>query len=291
MFKKTQVKKFFKLARERQEIYLKKEYSRPKPWTTDKIFLKYRFCNVFREQDKTTVWFRNNIRERLRNDPAVLISTVAFRWFNLIETGKILMKERTGLFEGKFNPLVTENMIFAANPNGPWINGAYMIKSPAGKNKVQGLCWCIAQVEKVANDLIQLIIGGKLTLEETHKLFMEFPYLGHFMSYEIVTDLRHTFLLENASDIMTWANPGPGAQRGFSRLMGNGPQLVNKKEIPLVIEGMRELLEYSKQEEYWPQHLIWPQWEMRDVEHQKCEYDKYERARLGEGKPKQLYRG
>jgi hypothetical protein len=43
--------------------------------------------------------------------------------------------------------------------------------------------------------------------------------LGPFLAYEIVTDLRFTALLENAPDIMTWANPGPGAKRGITRLL------------------------------------------------------------------------
>ncbi|GAF76676.1 unnamed protein product [marine sediment metagenome] len=38
----------------------------------------------------------------------------------------------------------------------------------------------------------------------------------------------------------------------------------------------------------WPDD--WPLWEMREVEHTLCEFDKYERVRLGEGTPKQLFR-
>jgi hypothetical protein len=52
---------------------------------------------------------------------------------------------------------------------------------------------------------------------------------------------------------------------------------------------MQEILSFSKSDEYWPQN--WPHWEMREVEHTLCEFDKYERARLGEGRPKQLYDG
>ena len=44
-------------------------------------------------------------------------------------------------------------------------------------------------------------------------------FFGGFHSYEIVTDLRHTYLLENASDINLWANIGPGCRRGLARII------------------------------------------------------------------------
>jgi hypothetical protein len=43
---------------ERHRIYLEKAAGAPPPWTTDEIMQTYRFCNVFRELDKVTVWVR-----------------------------------------------------------------------------------------------------------------------------------------------------------------------------------------------------------------------------------------
>jgi hypothetical protein len=39
----------------------------------------------------------------------------------------------------------------------------------------------------------------------------------------------------------------------------------------------------------WPTE--WSDWEMRDVEHTLCEYDKYLRCQSGQGKTKQKYEG
>jgi len=52
---------------------------------------------------------------------------------------------------------------------------------------------------------------------------------------------------------------------------------------------MGDLLQYSKSEELWPRDCGWPEWEMRDVEHTLCEFDKYERVRLGEGRPRGVF--
>jgi hypothetical protein len=67
-----------------------------------------------------------------------------------------------------------------------------------------------------------------------------------------------------------------------------------------IIDGMRRVLAASKTGQYWPQlpmkKGLWkydnefPAWEMRDVEHTLCEFDKYERVRLGEGRPRSVFR-
>ena len=50
------------------------------------------------------------------------------------------------------------------------------------------------------------------------------------------------------------------------------------------IKIMRELLEASGKLPGWI-----PSLEMRDIEHSLCEYDKYERARLGQGRPRSRF--
>ena len=54
----TPERRFFWWIEERHEIFKKKEQGLPRPWTTDIILDTYRFTNPFRENDKTTVWFR-----------------------------------------------------------------------------------------------------------------------------------------------------------------------------------------------------------------------------------------
>ena len=100
------------------------------------------------------------------------------------------------------------------------------------------------------------------------------------MAYEVVTDLRHTKWLNNAPDIMTWANPGPGAKRGLNRI--HGRELTQSVTREQQIQEMRDLLELLNGK---PLSL-----EMRDIEHCLCEFDKYERVRLGQGKPRAKYK-
>jgi hypothetical protein len=137
-----------------------------------------------------------------------------------------------------------------------------------------------------------------------------------------VTDLYHTDVLGRASDVLDWASTGPGARRGLNRIHGRRRPGSKRKGWGLgiaeeqAIEEMRELLEMSRERRYWPQWddtlgrydganmhdmellqnvppqpAAWPDWTLREVEHTLCEFDKYERVRTGEGKPRGSFDG
>jgi len=286
--------RFFAYARARYELMLTKELDLAltdgagAPWTDDPILAAYRFCNVFREDDRVTRWFRDTIREPLGQDgPRQLLAAVVFRWFNKIETGELLKP----LLLGTWNTEEARRLLKDRVASGHTILGAaYMIKSPPGMDKVDGLLSCIDPIAQEAEHLAWHIDPGETELQGVHDCLKEYPYLGAFMAYEIVTDLRHTFLLDQAPDIMTWASAGPGAARGLCRVQGlplGTLRYQGPRDQQTLIAGMRCLLAQSQDPAFWP--VDWPRWEMRDVEHTLCEFDKYERARLGEGAPKQRY--
>jgi alpha-glutamyl/putrescinyl thymine pyrophosphorylase clade 1 len=313
------VEKFFAFARERHLIYLRRAAGLTRSeWTSDHILSKYRFTNVFRELDATTVWFKNNVREPMRDRPEVLLATVLFRWFNRITTGEAIFQQEdliggactawdSLLNHGHTGLTDVEAAVRTYCGKGPYVTGGYIIKTPDGYDKLKGVLKCVEWfMEAEGRETVawldhaewMLKFPEKRTLEECWQWLRQFPYMGDFMAYEVVTDLRHTALLDRAPDIMTWANPGPGAARGLGRILHNDPHKFDqKRDKALLIEEMRKLLAVSD-EKFGPalQHkTAWtdqyiPEWEMRDVEHTLCEFDKYERARLGEGRPRGVYR-
>jgi len=85
--------RYFYWLHERENIRIRKEErGDPPPWTDDPILQEFKFCQVFREDDRTTRWFRTHMRDPLQNKPEVLMATIIFRWFNLIETGRTLLE-------------------------------------------------------------------------------------------------------------------------------------------------------------------------------------------------------
>ena len=280
------LKAFFAYARERYSILLARRAGQPQPWTKDKILQQYRFCNIFREDDTTTEWIRKNIRKPLKHDPLVVIAMCACRFFNRISTLERLapMMLQVGWDEDRARMQVEEM-------EPPIVTSAYMLKTPAGKTKFEGIAEILAPIKRDNKALAKKINEGK-TLRNAWERLREYPYMGNFMAYEVVTDLRHTRLLGSAPDINTWASAGPGAARGLSRVVYGELDHFNyhSDNDQLVLnEGMQLILRVALgNNEYWSFH--WPHWEMRDVEHTLCEFDKYERARLGEGRPKQIFR-
>ena len=330
---------FFDYARERHLVYLRRRAGLPRDqWTADPVLRQFRFCNVFRELDTTTIWFREHVRDPLRHTPNVLLATVLFRWFNRIATGEAIFSQtmldpdfgsitawHCLLESGRSDSLISSVLSYCGR--GPYVTGSYIIKTPDGKNKLDGVLWCVEQFmtqhqtwdpdgplsqQKMAKLLLDE--PGEISLESVWRWLRQFPYMGDFMAYEVVTDLRHTALLDQAPDIMTWANPGPGAMRGLNRI--HGRPLASKVSKQQACLEMRQLLEESCDSDRWPQqsadgkltvdasisqhvaedsylfrHEDWPRWEMRDVEHTLCEWDKHQRVTLGQGKTKQIFRG
>lgn len=298
------VENFFKYARDRYQLMLDREADFEQPWSKDPIFQEFRFCNVFREDDRTTKWIREHVTYEAYGDK-LLVAMIIARWFNRIETLELLLPPknaetpyfRSNLF---FNWDVIDSWKIAMRERleglSPLVTGAYMVKTPTGMNKLDGILWCVEKfiMELCNNDpqaVCKEFIDRERSLEATTEWLIQAPFLGPFMAYEVVTDLRHTPLLDKAPDIMTWANPGPGAARGLSRILWNDKTHYNRhspSDKAALQEGMQKLLKFSQRAENWPKR--WPTWEMRDVEHTLCEFDKYERVRLGEGRPKQKFR-
>lgn len=290
----------FDYMRARHEIYLKRKAGLPRSeWTDDPIFQQFRFCNVFRELDTTTIWLRENVREKVPVEH-ILLATVVFRWFNRIKTGEaIFVQEALGLQdelpgETAWDAFVRlgdvdylRAAIYSYCSPGPYVTGSYIIKTPDGMDKLDGVLWCIDQFTKgnahfytpnsmnwrqMTEHLIKN--EGEDRLQHVWEWLRQFKFMGDFSAYEVVTDLRHTPLLNKAPDIMTWANPGPGAMRGLNVLHGRDWDFKQPKQK--FIEEMRILLSISDDPEMWPRE--WPALEMRDIEHSLCELLKYTRG-------------
>lgn len=280
------VNEYFRTARERYGIRFLKEISKSdRPWTADPVFLDWRFCNVHREHDKTTVWFRQNVRNLLIDAPLLqqIEAAMIFRWFNRIETGeKILDLLITGWD--------TEEARRRLTGVRPIVTGAYIIKAGDGMTKLEGILGAIDGARALLPILHQ---GWGKSLEQTWGSLQNIDWMGPFMAYELVSDLRWTPVLENARDILTWANPGPGCARGISRVMGLDKRELrrgNKADREKMFRTMNWLLTMARDPEagYWPAE--WTPWEMREVEHWACEFDKYQRVAEG-GRMKQTYAG
>lgn len=261
---------FFDFCQERERIRVKKEAGEPWPWTDDVVLQNHFFCNIYREDDKVTRWFRENVRDRVSHDPEeALRATTFFRWFNLPESMELVRHYLLNMHA--YHREDVERILRERKARGQnlW-SGAYII---SGQN-ADKLTWVLDCYDKFHRQHHE---PEERTLQSWHALLEKQLGLGPFMAYEIVTDLTHTSVLRDAPDIMTWTNPGPGAYRGFTWLtQDHNVSIWSKSDNPYLLTQFRKILSASENYE-WQRP-----WTMREVEHSLCEYDKYRRGCNGE---------
>lgn len=290
---------FWYWINERHCIYLAKEAGKPWPWTQDKILQTYAFCNVFRELDKVTIWIRKNWREPYADHPNLAFAMCVARQINWPESleaigfpGTFRLDNHKDNGKSCAMEVWKENAIHTLEyqqAQGHKIyTGAYMIRaepSLPGQSKIRytfdKVLWPV-WLALSGQEGTKLPLNGS-TIQGYTEYLEKFYGWGGFMAYESATDLRHTRYLKDAPDIMTWAQPGPGAQRGLNRL--HGRDLKKPVRRAQAIQEMKELLEMSPK--FLEPHV--PALEMRDVEHSLCECDKMIRVKNGEGRPRAKY--
>jgi hypothetical protein len=103
-----------------------------------------------------------------------------------------------------------------------------------------------------------------------------------------VCDLRHTRLLHDAKDKMSWANPGPGAMRGIHRLLSGSYEWEGER--PDYVRAMRALLRMAPRKLSAAVKKCGTPFEMREIEHSLCEFDKYMRIKRKEGKTRSKFK-
>lgn len=275
---------YFETARERYRILLRRRAGKEAPWTNDRVFQEWRFCCVHREDDRTTQWFRENVRQKLdaqllsfSSATKLVLSTITFRWFNRIETIERILDLILGTWD-------SEEAARRLDGVKPVVSGAYIIQGKHGYDKLNGVLWCVDQARELVPEYVEVMLDAKERhLESMWAMLQNVPFMGAFMAYEVVTDLRHTSFLNQAVDINTWANAGPGCARGLGWVKADKHNVFSRNsrdDQREMVDIMSYLLSLSKLEDFWPQE--WPKWEMREVEHWACEYDKYRRAQSGE---------
>ena len=103
--------------------------------------------------------------------------------------------------------------------------------------------------------------------------------ISTFIAGQVAADLTYTGM--DIEDLFTYAPIGPGSSRGLNYLLGKQPFATWKQK-----EFNAELSNIFSQ---IVEHLEIVDMTLHDVQNCMCEYSKYCRAVLGEGKPKTTY--
>jgi len=280
------IESFFNWINERHAIYLRRLEGTSAPWTADPILQKYKFTNPFRENDRVTIWMRKywtNEEDKCPHEE-ILFNTCMFRMVGTPEFAN------AHGWVTDWDPSYTKTVIQNRIQDGEkTFTGAYIItnqgiKKPKAEVVVDNFLTPIWERRQHIVDHIKT----HRSLEEAHKKLSHFQGWGGggFMAYEVVTDLMYTPVLQNPIDRFTWANAGPGAKRGLNRL--HDRELKKSLKPDQCNKEMKRLLHIAPAflSEYVPENKV----DMRTIEHSLCEWDKYERVRLGQGRPRAKFK-
>lgn len=262
---------------ERHNIFVKRSLGKPSPWTADPILQAYRFCNVYRENDKVTKWIARNWRNSNRNDPDLWFAMLVARYIN--EPGTMaLLGYPVPWIPRRFTSAVEIRKEQGKNV----FNAAYIIST--GGLSIPKHEYLSSFFTRVWENRKRLRPREAMTLREYCDLLVAERGLGRFMVGQIIADLKYV-QLRDAKDWWSFAISGPGSRRGMNRLMGN-PVKQNWREEDWFeeLKLLRKIVNANLPRKMEPLHG-------QDLQNCLCEFDKYLRAKTGEGRPKQKFQG
>jgi hypothetical protein len=154
--------------------------------------------------------------------------------------------------------------------------GAYMIT--AGPTGVRKNAFVVGNADTYFFSPPKL---DPLSLENSWRAVQDYPCVGPFIAGQIIADLKQTSHLREAKDWWNWAALGPGSTRGLNRLYERNLKATISQE-----QGLEEMREVASHVKTWDWKLC-----LQDIQNCLCEFDKYERVKFGQGKPRSGYQG
>jgi alpha-glutamyl/putrescinyl thymine pyrophosphorylase clade 1 len=259
----------------RHNVYLARVAGKPQPWSDDPILQHNKFCNIFREDDRVTRWIAKNWREPHKDDRDL--------WFALVIARRCINLPNTLKKLGYPVPWDPDHFLRVLKRRKR--KGKLVFNSTAYKLIVGGQSGDLAepQVELILNPLwharSELRPHSDDTLQTFHDRLAATPFMGNSYSAQIVADLKYVGRLRHASDWWDFAASGPGSRRGLNRVLGrptNAPWREGDwiRQLDLLRKPIVPVLEKAGL----------PRMHAQDLQNCLCEFNKYERIRLGEGK-------
>lgn len=301
---------FFEYLKERERVRRRKaadlvalenfEDPQGPPWTDDPVLQQYKFTNVRRHHDKTSMKLRELFYEKhfYEDKASVLMNCALFRYFGTWEFAEAVGWQDyenfdfEGIKEKARQRLIRRERVFT---------GAYVITNQgisAPKQEVvvdvflKGLhSWTptilaeakASQSWKSVARVMRSIPGFGGTGFMTKEVLIDTTYTGFWKQVQITEeDGRFSW----PEDWWEWTPVGPGALRGAARVLGDDLAVPLKEKKAF---GVIKNLQFW-QESYWP-IAEYGQLSPTDIQFGLCEFDKYERVRLGQGKPRSRYKG
>lgn len=275
------LRQFIAFIRERESVRVKKERGDPWPWTDDPILRAYRFCNIRREDDKETKLIHKHWLTPHRSDPDLWFAMATARLFNWWPTLEAIgypvpfdAAKRAHLIQACAQRKAEGDKVFT---------GAYMVRADphVSGNKATYIAEMVLLPMWEDREHVRPRKGD--TLSSFHARLMLYKDMGPFIAGQIVADTKHTGILNKAPDRATWATQGPGSARGLNRLYGRAinASWTRHRSWGVAFGAVRDVYWATAGDDLWL--------DAQNIQNCLCEFDKYQRVKLGQGRPRSTY--
>lgn len=259
--------------KEREKIRHLKESGAPRPWTDDPILGSYRFCNVYREDDKVTRWIMSNWLDTNPQSDQLAFAAGVARMVNHPDT-----LQEIG-FPHNWNPqhfiAVFEDR---KRRNLKSWTSAYMITGGYSEGGVPKEVLIGRILTQLHSQLKDNPIVTTDTLESASKK-IKVNGIGTFLGGQIIADLKNTHLLGYASDWHSWCAVGPGSTAGLNYLYDRPPCILPEDIFRKEVQEVRGLVFDNTGHDLCAQN----------TQNVLCEFSKYVRTKYYGGRPKASY--
>lgn len=288
---------FWNFVCERQNIYYRRFIKKlPPPWTNDEILKTYKFTNVHRSLDRTTIWYHDNIGGYNKNFPNnfnekdVIFGTLVHRLFNKIETmQKLLPYMSIKTFD--YDKVIYRLEKIRNSGESVWTDAHIVTGVQFGgfSDKLYNIMYLVKMIHDEIDNIHKSIKKCK-SLEELYKAARNIQGFGPFLGYQLILDLINTGIMPFSHDDYVVA--GPGCKRGIRHVFPKEHQISCENAMMFMRLNQKFFFErYNLKYKYLKKlggeekgiHL-------GDIENCFCEFSKYYKAYNDIGRPRNVFK-
>jgi thymidylate kinase len=269
---------YWRFAVERQNIFFRKLWGQPQPWTEDPILATFKFTNAYRASDRVSqylirhVIYRNDLPSSIEE---VFFRIILFKLFNKIETWELLEETVGEIIYGEYSFNQYDQALTHAMEIGQSIYSAAYIMPSGGKAFGYAVKHRnhLKLIEQMLADELPKKLADASSMNRAFQLIRSYPSIGNFLAYQFVTDVNYS-KITNFSE-MDFVVPGPGALDGIRKCFADLGGLNEPEIIKFMTE--RQDMEFErlglKFQSLWGRPL-----QLIDCQNLFCEVDKYSRV-------------
>lgn len=236
---------YWYFAAERQNIFFKKLRGEEPPWSEDEILQEFKFCNSYRVNDRVSQYLLKNViyNGKKYSKEDMIFRIILFKLFNKERTWEILIENLGDVSLKNFNFNKYSSILENAKKKGEKIyTDAYMscANKAFGYDKKHENHLALLEKMFIKDRMQDKIIQAK-TMQEAFDIIKDYPLIGNFMAYQLVTDINYSEVTDFSEREFTIA--GPGSERGIKKCFTNLEGMSKEEVIMWMCEHQDEEFE------------------------------------------------